>query len=259
MKKKIAFLSDLDNTLIYSYKKNIGERKVEAEIYNEKVVSYMTEKTHKMLDEARNNIDFIPVSTRSVEQYKRITFNKSWSPKTAIVSNGGTLLIDGKEDEIWKKESLKLIEECVPELEKASDILKVDLYRTLDVRLVDGLFVFTKSSCSEKTVRTLKENTDKDKVEIFTNGVKIYAVPKILNKGTAVNRIKERFGFEEVIAAGDSEFDIPMLNSADISFYPYSIQSFLKCGTPVPDEKLMSEAVLEYVLEYILRNENEQK
>ncbi|MCI1960065.1 MAG: HAD hydrolase family protein [Clostridia bacterium] len=254
MNEKIAFLSDLDNTLIYSHKRDIGEKKITAEIYNEKIVSYMTEKTYTLLDKARNEVCFIPVSTRSVQQYNRITFNKSWSPKTAVVSNGGTLLVDGKEDKVWKNESLKLISECMPELEKASKLLEKDLNRTLDVRLVDGLFVFTKSSDSEKTMKILAENIDKSIVNIFTNGIKIYAVPKILNKGTAVERIKERFGFEEVIAAGDSDFDIPMLNNADMSFYPSNMKEMVSGGIAVPDERLMSEYILEYVLDYIKKH-----
>ena len=44
------FASDLDNTLIYSYKHDIGADKVLAERYEGRDVSYMTAYAHRKLD-----------------------------------------------------------------------------------------------------------------------------------------------------------------------------------------------------------------
>ena len=43
-----------------------------------------------------------------------------------------------------------------------------------------------------------------------------YVVPQTLNKGTAVDRLREKLKPEFVIAAGDSTFDIPMLSTAEM-------------------------------------------
>ena len=42
----IAFFSDLDNTLIFSYKHDIGKEKRCVEIYQGREVSYITERTY---------------------------------------------------------------------------------------------------------------------------------------------------------------------------------------------------------------------
>lgn len=39
---KDAFISDLDNTLIYSYKKNIGGDTINVEVYEGREISFMT-------------------------------------------------------------------------------------------------------------------------------------------------------------------------------------------------------------------------
>ena len=69
----ILFASDLDNTLIYSYKREIG-KKVLVETMGEKELSFMTENTWRLLKELPPHMMFVPVSTRSEEQYKRICF-----------------------------------------------------------------------------------------------------------------------------------------------------------------------------------------
>jgi hydroxymethylpyrimidine pyrophosphatase-like HAD family hydrolase len=37
---------------------------------------------------------------------------------------------------------------------------------------------------------------------------------------TAVKRLADKYKFSSIICAGDSEFDIPMLREADLSFIP---------------------------------------
>lgn len=38
------FCTDLDNTIIYSYKHNIGNDKINVEIYEDREISYITKK-----------------------------------------------------------------------------------------------------------------------------------------------------------------------------------------------------------------------
>lgn len=221
------FISDLDNTMIYSYKKDIGMNKVLVETKDGKALSYMTRKSYDLLNDVRNQYHFIPSTTRSLEQYLRISLNNNWLPEYALVSNGGNLLYNNKIDEGWYANSLKLIENAQGELFKAIEILSHDKQVIFDVRRVDGLFVFTKSDDVNYSMENLKELLDLNVVDVFNNGSKVYVLPKSLNKGMAIRRIKELTGIEYVVCAGDSEFDIPMLLEADLAFIPQDLDNEL--------------------------------
>ena len=47
----LIFHADLDNTLIYSYKHDIGSDTVGVERYQGRVISYMTGSSYEMLDQ----------------------------------------------------------------------------------------------------------------------------------------------------------------------------------------------------------------
>ena len=66
-------------------------------------------------------------------------------------------------------------------------------------------------------------------------------------------------GADTVITAGDSEFDIPMLNVADLGLAPKKLVDISKdCGLPLnnnveimSENKLFAESQLERVLQFI--------
>ncbi len=70
--KNEIFFTDLDNTIIFSYKHNIGIDKVNIEMYQGREISYMTQKTYRLLKQVAKKMLLVPVTTRSVEQYNRI-------------------------------------------------------------------------------------------------------------------------------------------------------------------------------------------
>ncbi len=215
------FASDLDNTLIYSYKRDIGTDKILAERYEGREVSYMTVRSHTMLDEVFHKLLFVPVTTRSVEQYQRIWFSEVWTPKLALTTNGGVLLVDGESDPAWYAVSKQLAEQAEDAMQQAEAILADDPNRALDVRRVDGLFVYTKSSNVPETMERLRQGIDLSAVELFDNGGKLYVLPRGLNKGEALHRLRARLGTDpHIFAAGDSLFDLPLLAAADTVFSP---------------------------------------
>jgi len=185
------FASDLDNTLIYSYKRDIGTDTVCAEVYEGRQVSFMTKQSRELLEKVNQTMHFVPVTTRSVQQYERIRFGDTWSPHLALAANGGVLLRDGVSDPDWYRASCDLIAPAEPALQQAEDVLEHDPNRTLDVRRVDGLFVFTKSADVPHTLARLRDALDLTHVELFENGVKVYVVPRVLNKGTGGRRLLE--------------------------------------------------------------------
>lgn len=218
----ILLALDLDNTLIHSYKKAESSHICveEGDIRGTwKKLSYMTPYAVEKLRSLSSGILPIPITTRSVEQFRRIKIFGD-EPPMAVTSNGGTLLINGVSDKQWRSGSEQLINSAAEELERGKKLLETDKNRSFEVRFVDDSFIFTKSDEPEKTVSLLTSKLDTQIVDILTNSSKIYILPKGLNKGNALERLKKRLSPETTIAAGDSEFDIPMLLSADIALVP---------------------------------------
>lgn len=216
--------TDLDNTLIYSYKHDIGIDKRNVEIYQGREISFITAKTYGLLKKLREIMLIIPTTTRTIEQYERIDLGVGRF-SFALVCNGGILLRDGVRDPEWYRESLFRIEESVGELEQAIRFLERDPRRKMEIRFIENLFVFTKCSCPEMSVEQLTECVDPRYVDVFHNGEKVYVVPVGLGKGTALERIRTYLDAEMIYAAGDSAFDVSMLDRADAAFAPSGFSS----------------------------------
>ena len=214
----IVFHTDLDNTLIYSYKHELGADKRCVEVYHGREISFITAETERLLQQIKareNQIVMIPTTTRTTEQYHRIQLGIGELPY-ALVCNGGVLLVRGREDEDWYHGSLERIRDSREMLHLALALLEKDPRRSFELRFIRDLFVFTKCQEPEAVVCELRQKLDRKVVEVFQNGVKVYVVPKALSKGSAVQRFREYSGAAYTIAAGDSEFDCSMLEEADV-------------------------------------------
>lgn len=215
----IIFACDLDNTLIHSYKK-AQKDDICVEKKASKELSFMSKEAYLKLQDIKDKVIFIPVTTRSIEQYRRIKLFENSFPQYAITSNGGNLIINNEIDEFWHKQSKDFIKQYYTHLSKGKLILENDKNICFEIRLVDDMFVFSKTNNIEETLYHLNRNLDMDKVSIFNNGNKVYIVPKILTKGFALNRIKRLLNIDFVVSAGDSIFDIPMLEQSNFAIVP---------------------------------------
>ena len=121
----ITLFSDLDNTIIYSYKHDIGAMKRSVEVYHGREISFITENTYRLLKDIKDKMLIIPTSTRTIEQYNRIQLGVG-DFKYALVCNGGVLLVDGVRDENWYSDSLRSVSESKDELEFAMSLLYRD-------------------------------------------------------------------------------------------------------------------------------------
>lgn len=210
----MLFLSDLDRTLIFSYKR-LSEDNICVEEMDGKKLSYMTPHSAELLREIALLTEFIPVTTRSAEQYRRICL-PSGTPHYAVCDNGGNLLIDNIPDPKWRKRAEELIRPAMEEMSRIRAYWETLEEIYLDVRFVDETFLYTKSHTPSETLKQTAESFSPETVNLFENGDKIYAVPKGISKGTAVRWLREMLG-DKIIAAGDSLFDREMLDNADIA------------------------------------------
>ena len=245
-----VFCADLDNTLIYSRRHDIGEKKTGVEVYEGRVVSFMTERTFSLLKKVRESAELVPTTTRTKEQYSRIDL-KTGPLNYALVCNGGVLLRKDQEIPGWYEESLRLIEKSRGELALANICMQKDRERIFEVRNIRDLFLFTKSRAPLQSVRWMREQLDQKLVQVYCNGSKVYVLPVGLDKGTAVKRFQNYIKADRVLAAGDSEFDIPMLKAADRSYAPEELMGNCSFGAHVeviPRGQVFSDGLLEKVL-----------
>lgn len=213
--------SDLDGTLIFSAsRRGVGDLVIERK--NGEPISCVTARQTELFQRLT---DVVPVTTRSIEQYRRIEFARfGFSPEYALCDNGGTLLVDGEPDVEWSGWSRGIFAECETELSRFRELMEQDTHRSFEVRLVDGLFLFTKSSEPAETLSYLGQG---EQCESFFTGEKVYTIPKKLSKGAAVKRLAERLGLSEFAAAGDSLMDLPMLNAAKTAVFTENIPTEL--------------------------------
>ena len=244
--------TDLDNTIIYSYKHDIGNEKMNVELYKEREISFISNHTYELLKKVKEEFLIIPTSTRTKEQYNRIDL-KIGIFKYALVCNGSVLLVDGKKDKDWYEESLRLAKPSNLEVKKALEYLENDKRRTFELRYIEDLFVFTKCDEAETVVNELREYLDKNLVNVFNNKEKVYVLPTSLSKGKAIERLRKYLKVEFIIAAGDSEFDISMVEAADVGLVPYGFKSEFNIKSDIYEmgkEGLFSEQLLSKCRQY---------
>lgn len=245
-----VFHVDLDNTLIFSYRHDIGREKRCVEIYQGREISFITEETQRLLREIDQKMLVVPTTTRTREQYERISLGVGDIP-CALVCNGGVLLVNGKKDPEWYAHSLELIAGCRPEMEKAALLLEREPGREMEVRYIEELFLFTKCADPKEVVRTLRKELDTRVVDVLYNGTKVYVVPKALRKGAALQRFRTYQKARRVFAAGDSVFDVSMLEAADWAAAPEALlKKYPMSGhvAGMPGKAVYSEEVMRAIL-----------
>jgi hydroxymethylpyrimidine pyrophosphatase-like HAD family hydrolase len=228
----MLFCSDLDQTLIYSRKSfrlspGVTVPAVQLiETHNGQDISFMTDSGIQRLQQLAATSSFVPVTTRSVEQYQRIIlFRDSLIPPFAIMSNGGNILVGGKMDQAWNQHiKLKVAQTS---LEAASMLarfqeIRHDVWASRE-RVVDGLFYYflvERSQLPLEDLAIFAQWAQAQNWRVSLQGRKLYIVPAAINKAAAVHYIKDILQENLVVAAGDSLLDIGMLKQADWAIAP---------------------------------------
>ena len=211
----IRLFTDMDNTLIYSYKRNIGNDKLCVEYKGGKQLSYIDRVVYERLQGVvkSDGVDFIPVTTRSIKQFKRI---ECYLGKYALVANGGILLEDGVVNRDWYLQSLEYVNSCQDLFYDVRCALHAMPYTIKNCLSVDDLFVVLKCSQASELMSSLRDFVDVDLLTICNHNDKVYIIPKMLSKGEAIRRFNERFGKVSTVSAGDSLLDSSMCDYSDV-------------------------------------------
>lgn len=138
--KKILVACDLDNTLIHSYKYR-REDDICVEIFKGREQGFICKDAVKKLVLLNDKVEFIPITTRSIEQYQRIQWEKMVVPEYALTTNGAILLKNGVKDDVWLQESTRIVRKYQGELNRVLEFLEKE-EEYIRCKFVDGMYVF---------------------------------------------------------------------------------------------------------------------
>ncbi|MFD7547835.1 HAD family hydrolase [Streptomyces sp. NPDC059578] len=194
------------------------------EVYEGKPLSYLTETAAALLAELARTTHFVPTTTRTLAQYRRIHLPGP-DARYAICANGGQILVDGHPDRDWQRYVLgKVTAECAP-----LDEIRAHLRETADPawllkeRVADEFFAYLvveRALLPAQWVKELAAWAEDRGWTVSLQGRKIYVVPKPLTKSAAVREVARRTGATRILAAGDSLLDADLLLAADLAWRP---------------------------------------
>jgi hypothetical protein len=219
--------TDLDRTMIYSKRaRTLGTDDGPAvcvEIHDGKQSSWMTAAAAQVLTELGAAALVVPVTTRILEQYRRVLLPGA-PVKYAVAANGGTLLVDGHIDRDWTRHVEGQLVDVFP-LDRVWDQLAHVCHPefTVKVRNASGLFVYAvvhPSRLPAGFVEDVSGWAAERGWRTSLQGRKLYLVPERLTKSSAVAEVRKRAGCDLVLAAGDSLLDTDLLLSADRGIHP---------------------------------------
>lgn len=262
---KVLFTSDLDRTLIFSKRSTLPDIQYNCiETLDDRNISYISTATYAKLTQLHDLLDFVPVTTRSLNQYKRLTiFHHNVLPKLAIVANGGVILQNGKIDEVWqqhitkKMATLPLLYEQLPDQFAAMFTAPF----VLRIHEIDSIFfnlIIDNNQLSLNELRQFQIELERYEWTCYLQGRKLYVLPRFLTKGAAVQYIKSQHEYDWHVAAGDSLMDLSMLELADTCYIPQHgelVQNIEEHGLPIMNETSsnFSDACLQEIMEEIAK------
>ncbi|WML45013.1 hypothetical protein [Neobacillus sp. PS3-40] len=213
----MIFASDLDRTLIYS-KRALVEfglskttERIPVECKDGQWISFMTASSYSILKEICSRFLFVPVTTRTTEQFKRIFIFKKDIPITyAITSNGGHILYKGEELEEWSEILSARLQWETSTIKELQFFLQKERFH-LDgvVKQAESLFFYfiLESSPSRFELNRISNAVSSFGWRISLQGRKLYFIPKAINKGDALEFICRKEGRVAMAGAGDSNLD----------------------------------------------------
>jgi hypothetical protein len=228
---KVLVVSDLDRTLIYSASAlqlpdadTDAPTLICAEVLDGRPHSFLTLAAARRLAEIAATATFVPTTTRTMAQYRRVRF-PGVHPTYAITSNGGNILVDGQPDEQWHRSTASAIADCDVTLAEVRAELKRRTQGAwaLKRRVGDDLFCYlvVEPTAMPDDFIALWTTWCADRGwRVSVQGRKIYAIPNPLTKERAMLAVGRRVMADRIVAAGDGALDAGFLSAADAGIRP---------------------------------------
>ncbi|MGX6442469.1 HAD family hydrolase [Neobacillus sp. K501] len=222
--------SDLDRTLMYSKRAldDLGgpdkTRLKQVERMEEQWVGYMTDAAFSLLQQLNQHCLFVPVTTRTTEQFKRFLIFDEEIPLTyAITSNGANILYKGHPLKEWSVNLMEKLKGQTAHHSELLEALKMEGFQFDGHRkYAENLFFYylLNSIPSAQELMSIRQLCEEFGWRISLQGRKLYFIPKSISKGKAVEYICNREGLEAIAGAGDSVLDWDFLKNCRIRLVP---------------------------------------
>lgn len=230
----MIFASDLDRTLIYSERFLEGTSCQVSLVEGGKYRSYMTGPAVELLRQIAWQMTFVPCTTRTIEQYRRIQlFQREIIPRYAVVSNGANLIIGGVLDLSYQaKLNQILATDCMAPGDMLMEFSKIASTEWAGpMRQADGVFyycIIDRPKAPLEVIQAFTRWAESKRWVVSVQARKLYLVPRMVNKWAALERVMELTGDERVIAAGDSLLDLPLVQGAEYAISPSHGELYLQ-------------------------------
>lgn len=222
--------SDLDRTLMYSKRalEELGRPENQSlkpvEIHEGQWAGYMTEAAFSLLQQLNKHCLFIPVTTRTTEQFKRFVIFEKEIPLTyAITSNGANILYKGEPLKAWSEQLLiNLKSQSAHQDELLAALKKEGCQFDGQWKHAENLFFYylLNSLPTAQELVSIRQIAEEFGWRTSLQGRKLYFIPKSISKGNALNYICNREGLEAIAGAGDSILDWDFLRLCRIRMVP---------------------------------------
>jgi hypothetical protein len=229
----MLFASDLDQTLIFSPKafrmlSNVSAPAVSlVEMYDDgRAISFMADPAIRQLEQWASRRFFVPVTTRAIEQYQRISlFREKIIPDYSVVSNGGNVIVKGAVDQDWQnKIKANISQLCLCDQDVVRQFSEIShISWSGPLKMADSCFhycIVERDKIPMDDLTSFALWAKAQNWSISLQGRKLYIVPQVVNKWDAVVYIRDLLNAKVVIAAGDSLLDLCMLEQADYAIAP---------------------------------------
>lgn len=246
MKEHILIFCDLDNTILYSSKKKLaGDICVEWKL--SKKQGFMSREILDLLFSIEyrkyDNVKFIPVTSRSIEQYNRVA-RLSGLFEYAITTNGANLCKNGVQDADWWLDTYKSVSNVLSDIMSAYKYLNNTLPDSTKVcRIVDGFWTYASVNAEllkKNVIEHIESYNDvfelSNDIQVFDTGSKISVIPTAISKGNAVKRFIQDYKLQhpdisvKTLAFGDNLLDVSMLEAVDEAYTLESLRDKVSGG-----------------------------
>lgn len=228
MKKEIILISDLDKTLIYSdrdreFCKN--KNNICVEYKNGQPLSYMTKKAYNTFNTLiKDKVIFIPCTMRSVEQLNRIDLIREVNPKYMVCYNGCELYVDGELNKDYQNYIKNYFDK-----NEMKDLYNKYTNKYNELRVIsfnDYYFEIKTRNKIEKEIilEELNKELNLEAYKLFSVSLKIYVMPKNIDKIHALKFLESNLLKGTYFAMGDSLVDEKFINHAYYSFVPNHVE-----------------------------------
>lgn len=222
--------SDMDQTMVFSSKALLKHQQtaigtVCVEVHHDEPVSFMGLESWELLRKnAGRNFHFVPVTTRTLRQFNRISFPQV-RIKHAVVLNGARIIVNGEEDYRWTKKVAAEVKTLDPSPTSLWEKLVRDLAGNEEVHAIhnaEGFFpyIVTNTAYSPDVDKYTRKTAEQTGYVRSKQGRKTYLIPPLLSKGAAVAELNERIKTTTKYAAGDSLLDFTMHPEVDVFLQP---------------------------------------